>query len=81
MGVNMIAGLGNILQQREEQFGGMQQKQPIAKDNDEAIKLLFEYIQKSNAQIMSTCVNILNNQKTFSEEIEKINEKLDKIKV
>ncbi len=81
MGVNMaIEGLNNILRQREAQYGGMQQKQPIIKENDEAIKLLFDYIQKSNAQIMSTCVDILNNQKTFSEQLAVIEEKLEKIK-
>lgn len=76
-----IEGLSSILRGREAQYGNMQQKQTISKDNDEAIKLLFDYIQKSNAQIMSTCADILNNQKFLSEEVEKINEKLDKIKV
>lgn len=83
-----VANMNRILRAREAQYGRMGQESPFEESQEEeqqtgeeALKLFFDYIEKSNNQIMATCTTILNNQKIFEQKLDEINKKLENAKI
>jgi len=77
-----IEGMQSILRQRAEQYSRMGAPQPAANnDDEEALKIFFDYIKASNEQLMGVCATILDNQKILEIKLAEIDKKLDTIKV
>lgn len=77
----MIEGLNTILTAREQQYSRFNKATESAQNDAEALKLLFDYMEKSNKQIMSVCQNILSNQTDIFSQLESINKKLEESKL
>jgi len=64
------------LRKREEQFGRISQQPQQAKNEEDGLKLFFDYIKASNEQIVGVCATILDHQKILELKIDEIDKKL-----
>lgn len=67
----MIENLQSIINQKKSQMGFSEVQTSSTPDNDDVLKLIFQYIQQTSKQEFEILTAIMDNQKII---VEKLNE-------